>query len=119
SAGTYNANLALSMVSGGTATPYKSQDQAIKVQSASQINAQTISLIQGLSLSTPAQLAQRTAIVDLLNQVNTAMSSNSMDKALRLLITVQAKLKNIETGVGPASKSLANLIAVVERQSAR
>ncbi|MFZ6640832.1 carboxypeptidase regulatory-like domain-containing protein [Undibacterium sp. TC4M20W] len=119
SAGTYNANLALSMVSGGNATPYKSQDQAIKVQSASQINAQTISLIQGLSLSTPAQLAQRTAIVDLLNQVNTAMSSNSMDKALRLLITVQAKLKNIETGVGPASKSLANLIAVVERQVAR
>ncbi|WP_162058781.1 carboxypeptidase-like regulatory domain-containing protein [Undibacterium sp. KW1] len=119
SAGTYNANLALSMVSGGNATPYKSQDQAIKVQSASQINAQTITLIQGLSLSTPAQLAQRTAIIDLLNQVNTAMSSNSMDKALRLLITVQAKLKNIETGVGPASKSLANLIAVVERQMAR
>ena len=119
SAGTYNANLALSMVSGGNATPYKSQDQAIKVQSASQINAQTITLIQGLSLSTPAQLAQRTAIIDLLNQVNTAMSNNSMDKALRLLITVQAKLKNIETGVGPVSKSLANLIAVVERQMAR
>ncbi|MBI3729842.1 MAG: carboxypeptidase regulatory-like domain-containing protein [Burkholderiales bacterium] len=119
SAGTYNANLAVSMVSGGNATPYKSQDQAIKVQSASQINAQTISLIQGLSLSTPAQLAQRTAIIDLLNQVNSAMSSNSMDKALRLLITVQAKLKNIETGVGPASKSLANMIAVVERQGAR
>lgn len=119
SAGTYNANLALSMVSGGNATPYKSQDQTVKVQSASQINAQTITLIQGLSLSTPAQLAQRTAIIDLLNQVNTAMGSNSMDKALRLLITVQAKMKNIETGVGPASKSLANLMAVVERQSAR
>lgn len=118
-AGTYNANLAVSMVSGANATPYKSQDQAIKVQSASQIHAQTITLIQGLSLSTPAQLAQRTAIVDLLNQVNGAMSSSNMDKALRLLITVQAKLKNIETGVGPASKSLANLIAVVERQIGR
>lgn len=119
SAGTYNTNLAVSMVNGGNATPYKSQDQAVKVQSASQINAQTISLIQGLSLSTPAQLAQRTAIIDLLNQVNTAMGSNGMDKALRLLITVQAKMKNIETGIGPASKSLANLIAVVERQVAR
>ncbi len=47
------------------------------------------------------------------------MGNNSMDKALRLLITVQAKLKNIEAGVGPVSKSLANLIAVVERQGAR
>lgn len=116
--GTYNANLSVGMVSGGNVTPYKSQDLAIKVQSASQINAQTVQLIQNLNLSTPVQLAQRTAILDLLNQVNTAMSNNSMDKALRLLVTVQARLKNIETGVGPVGKSLANLIAVVERKMA-
>ena len=118
-AGSYSANLAVSMVNGSTVTPYKSQDQAIKVLSASQLNAQTISLVQGLSLTTAAQLAQRTAIIDLLNQANTAMGNNTMDKALRLLITVQGKLKNIETGAGPVNKSLASVIAVVERQIAR
>ncbi|MBC3920139.1 carboxypeptidase-like regulatory domain-containing protein [Undibacterium sp. CY18W] len=116
-AGSYTANLAVSLVNGSTVTAYKTQDQSIKVQSASQLNSQLISVVQGLNLSTALQLAQRTAVLASLADVTTALNSNSMDKALRTLLTVQARVKNIETGVGPVSKSLASLIAVVGRQN--
>lgn len=116
-AGSYTANLAVSLVNGSTVTAYKTQDQSIKVQSASQLNSQLISQIQGLNLSTALQLAQRTAILASLADVTSALNSNSMDKALRILLMVQTRVKNIETGVGPVSQSLASLIAVVGRQN--
>ncbi|MBC3873736.1 carboxypeptidase regulatory-like domain-containing protein [Undibacterium flavidum] len=104
-----------SVIKDTVATVFKTQNFDIVVESADQLLTQLISRVTDLSLTTPEQLAAQRTILAELNRTKLALAATRFDEALRLLLTVQSRIKLIDSG-GIQPSALAHLIGAVEWQ---